>query len=542
MADDAGHSDAYNNQVGASYSWYVLGILFVVYALNFIDRQILGILAPQIASDLKLSLADLGFLYGTAFAVFYALFGIPLGKLADMWVRTRLMAIGLGLWSLMTVASGFAGSLTQLTLARIGVGIGEATASPCAYSMISDYFPKTKRATALAIYGSGLYFGAGLSLFLGGAIADSWNSYFVHENAPFGLQGWQAAFVVVGLPGLILALIVGSIKEPVRGLADGLITPPAPNPWPKFFDELTSVIPPFTLFHLVRHKASASTIITNLLSAVLIAVIAYGMFSLTKDWKQWAALGVGIYAITSWAQALKLRDKPSFVMIWGSPTFVCIVLAGGFISFSGYSFGYFAVQYAMPYFSMSAKEAGLLVGLPGALSAAAGATIGGIGADWAHRRHASGRLIWCLVTTSVAVPFAFISFLAESKLIFLMSLYVLNFFGSMWLGGCAATMQDLVLPRMRGVAAATFFVATTLIGLALGPYFTGMVADLHIPAAIKSAGAVPPEILADALRTGILAAYASCPIVLIVLTIAIVRLPAEIASKAMRARAAGEHI
>ena len=127
-------------RVGA-YAWYALIVLVIVYALNFIDRQILSILAEDIKRDLGLEDAQIGFLYGTAFAVFYALFGIPLGRLADSWYRGRVMAIGLALWSSMTALSGFANSFAMLAVARIGVGVGEAAASPAAYSMISDWFP-----------------------------------------------------------------------------------------------------------------------------------------------------------------------------------------------------------------------------------------------------------------------------------------------------------------------------------------------------------------------------------------------------------------
>jgi MFS family permease len=124
------------------YAWYALLVLVLVYVINFVDRQIISILAQDIKHDLHLQDAQIGFLYGTAFAVFYALFGIPLGRLADSWYRGRLIAIGLGLWSSMTALSGLASNLAMLTVARIGVGIGEASASPAAYSMISDYFPK----------------------------------------------------------------------------------------------------------------------------------------------------------------------------------------------------------------------------------------------------------------------------------------------------------------------------------------------------------------------------------------------------------------
>ncbi|MBS0475633.1 MAG: MFS transporter, partial [Proteobacteria bacterium] len=175
------------------YAWYVLGVLVLVYILNFIDRQILSILAVDIKKDLDLTDGDIGFLGGAAFAVFYALFGIPLGRLADNWKRVRLLSIGLALWSTMTALSGLARNATTLTLARMGVGVGEATASPTAYSLISDYFPRRQRATALAIYSSGLYLGGGVSLLIGARIGQVWNASYP-GGGPLGLVGWQAAF------------------------------------------------------------------------------------------------------------------------------------------------------------------------------------------------------------------------------------------------------------------------------------------------------------------------------------------------------------
>src|ERR687889_735740 len=158
------------------YAWYALFVLVLVYIVNFIDRQIISILAQDIKHDLHVDDAQIGFLYGTAFAVFYALFGIPLGRLADSWYRGRLMAIGLTLWSSMTALSGLANSFGMLAAARVGVGIGEASASPAAYSMIADFFPKERRATALSIYSSGLYIGGGLSLPIGGLVLSRWNT------------------------------------------------------------------------------------------------------------------------------------------------------------------------------------------------------------------------------------------------------------------------------------------------------------------------------------------------------------------------------
>jgi len=221
MGEAAGATEGARAPRVSAYAWYALFVLVLVYIVNFIDRQILSILVADIQADLGVSEAEIGFLYGTAFAVFYALFGIPLGRLADSWYRGRLMAIGLALWSSMTVASGFASTLGQLAAARIGVGIGEASASPAAYSMIADSFPKERRATALSIYSAGLYIGGALSLPIGGAVASQWNrAYPAAELAPLGLAGWQAAFLAVGLPGLLLALWVLSLREPLRGAMD----------------------------------------------------------------------------------------------------------------------------------------------------------------------------------------------------------------------------------------------------------------------------------------------------------------------------------
>jgi MFS family permease len=174
-----------------AYANYVLFVLVLVYVFNFIDRQILSILAEEIKADLGLDDAQIGFLYGTAFAVFYAVFGIPLGRLADVWVRRNVISLGLAFWSGMTALSGTARSFGSLATFRIGVGVGEASASPAAFSMLSDYFPPRLRATAVGIYSSGVYIGAGIGLLIGGQVVDRWNGAFP-DGGPFGLVGWQA--------------------------------------------------------------------------------------------------------------------------------------------------------------------------------------------------------------------------------------------------------------------------------------------------------------------------------------------------------------
>lgn len=465
-------------EIGGRYSWYVLSVLVVVYVFNFIDRQILSILAEDIKADLGLTDAHLGFLYGTAFAVFYSLFGIPLGRLADMWLRGRLMAMGLALWSAMTAVSGFATNFTHLAVARIGVGIGEASASPAAFSMLSDLFPKEKRATVLAIYSSGLYIGAGISVLIGGLIVDGWNAAFPAGTAPLGLKGWQAAFLAVGLPGLLLAVLVATFREPVRGLADGILSRPEPQPWAKFFDELSAVLPPLTLLHLRRHGAPASLIAANLGLAAVIVAAATALTWLTGDWLQWSAVALGIYAAITWSQGLKLRDKPTYALIFGSPVFVCAVLSFGLISFAGYATGFWSVPYAMREFGVSKSEAGIVLGLSAMVGSSAGVIGGGRLSDWLRLRRADGRILLAAAAVILPVPFLIIAYTTSDLMMFYVMNLVVSIFGALWVGAAAATGQDLVLPRMRGAATATYFLGTTLLGLALGPYYVGKISTL----------------------------------------------------------------
>ncbi len=186
---------------------YALSVLLVVYTFNFIDRQILSILMESIKLDLGLSDQALGFLAGFAFASFYAVMGIPIALWADRGNRRNLISLALAIWSVMTAMSGLAQNFTHLALARIGVGIGEAGCSPPAHSMISDYYPQKERATALGIYALGIPFGIMFGMFIGGWINEAF--------------GWRRAFFVVGLPGLILALVVRfTLHEPTRGMSD----------------------------------------------------------------------------------------------------------------------------------------------------------------------------------------------------------------------------------------------------------------------------------------------------------------------------------
>ncbi len=200
-----------------TYTRYALGLLVVVYVFNFIDRSILSILLESIKEEFEVSDAYLGLLSGPAFAILYSVVGLPIARWSDRGSRTTIISLAVLAWSGMTAVTGLASTFSQLMLARIGVGIGEAGCSPPAHSLISDYFPLSRRATALSIYSLGIPIGGGIGFLAGG-----WLDEFFD---------WRTAFIVVGLPGVLLALIVKlTLKEPKRGNFDEPAKANAPQP------------------------------------------------------------------------------------------------------------------------------------------------------------------------------------------------------------------------------------------------------------------------------------------------------------------------
>ncbi|MCB1687266.1 MAG: MFS transporter [Halioglobus sp.] len=200
-------TDIPDETISPGYANYVLGVLFVVYVFNFIDRQVMSVFIGPIKQEFGASDTQMGLLVGFAFALLYTFAGIPIARWADSGNRRNIIAIGLTLWSAMTVASGMARSFAQLAIARVFVGIGEAAGSPPAHSLIADYFPLSRRATALAIYSAGAFVGSGLAYLGGGYLRE----YF----------DWRMAFIVLGAPGLIVALVLRfTVKEPPRGYSE----------------------------------------------------------------------------------------------------------------------------------------------------------------------------------------------------------------------------------------------------------------------------------------------------------------------------------
>jgi len=522
-----------DDEIGGRYSKYVLGVLIIVYVFNFIDRQILSILAEPIKQDLGISDADIGFLYGTAFAVFYAVFGIPLGRMADVWVRKNLISIGLGFWSLMTALSGTARSFVSLAAYRFGVGIGEASATPAAFSMLSDYFPPHRRATVLAIYSSGIYIGAGIGLFLGGAIVDGWNAAFPDPDlAPFGLRGWQVAFFAVGLPGLLMSLWVWTLKEPRRGQSEGIVTPEHPHPFRETGRSLASVLPPFTVFALYGVGGMRSVWV-NLLTAVLVAAGAYAANAATESPTQWIALGVGVYAAVSWVQNLKLSDPATFGMMFRSKAFVLSTIGFPAISFVTYGVGFWSPPFMLRVHGVSLAEAGLLLGGGAALGGWLGITLGGWLADHLRRYTQNARVYLGLAVPIFATPFGLGFIYTDNPWIAYACSFGFSIFSPMWIGAAASTVNDLVMPRMRAQASAYYVLMNTFIGLALGPFLMGQVSDFYI-AAGWDAG--------DALRRAMLWGLGMLLVSMVFLLAALRYLRSDEDSRLDRARAMGEPV
>lgn len=499
-----------------------LGVLVLVYVLNFVDRQILSILNEEIQRDLGLDDGQMGFLYGTAFAVFYAVFGIPLGRLADVWVRRTLIAASLAVWSAMTALSGLARNFLELAGARIGVGIGEAGASPAAFSMLADLYPPARRATVLALYSSGIYLGAGLSLMIGGQIVGRWDAAW-DGAPPLGLRGWQVAFFAVGLPGILLALVVRMLPEPVRGGLEGRVAPAHPAPFRAFVEELRAVVPPFTLWHLLATRAGGRAWAVNLGAVVALAAAAWALVLATGDTLQWSALAVGLYAAFSWSQALARRDPPSARLILGTPALRWLALGFSLLAFTGYGIGYWTAPFFLRVHEVPIGRVGLLVGATAAAAGWIGVAVGGWLADAWRARTPRGR-IWLAIAASLApLPLLPWMLLTGNTTLALLLNVPVSMAGSMWVGVGAATVTDLVLPRMRATASAAYLLVVTFIGLALGPYGIGQLSDA----------------LGD-LRYAMLAALAANVVGAVLLAIGARGLPEAEASLTERARTAGE--
>ncbi|WP_027948858.1 spinster family MFS transporter [Haliea salexigens] len=274
---------------------YVLTILVIAYTFNFIDRQILGILVEPIRLELGVSDTAMGLLTGLGFALFYTLMGIPIARYADRANRRNLIAAAVGIWSVFTAAQGLAQNYWQLLAYRIGVGVGEAGCSPPAHSMLADYYPANERATALGIYSLGIPIGILFGFFVGGWM----NEWF----------GWRVAFFVVGIPGIVLALVIRfTLREPDRGMSETRVTAPGSQP---------------SIAAVFRYLLARRSFVHMALGGGITAFVGYGLIS-------WSA------AFLARSHGMSSGEIGTWLgLIFGIPGGIGIVLGGRLADYLG---------------------------------------------------------------------------------------------------------------------------------------------------------------------------------------------------------------
>lgn len=328
---------------------------------------------------------------------------------------------------------------------------------------------------------------------------------------------------MVGLPGLLLALWVRSLREPVRGQADGVAAIVEARPWREFWRELSAVLPPFTLANLWWRGGRWRTLTANLLAAVDCVSTAAGLTRLLGNPVQWYSLAIGLYAAVSWAQSLRLRDPACFALVLRMPSLQAANLAVALLAFTSYGYGFWIAPYLIRTHGENVARVGLILGGIAAGSGWLGVTLGGILADRLRQRSPTGRLRVGMLAAVLPVPFAVLLLLAPSLTVAYLVCVPLFVTTSLWLGPGASTVQDLVLPRMRAVASAAYLLVVTFIGLALGPYTVGRLS--------VALGGLRPALLWALLANGLslgCALYAAR------------RLPGDEESRWERAQAAGE--
>ena len=397
---------------------------------------------------------------------------------------------------------------------------------------MADYFSDRIKTTVYSIYASGIYIGGGIGIFLGGWIADSWNAaYPISELAPFGFAGWQIAFISVGIPGLIVALLVLTIKEPLRGHTEDVEIKKVDKPFKEAGKMLAGIIPFASIINLYKDGSDKKEIYLQLAFKLGIFLLIFAMGILTSDWMQWSAFGLGLYALLSWIQTVKIKDPVSYEIVFKSKTMNLIMVAFPLFSFMGYAVSAFLPTYFMETFEVSKTIAGRNLGLQSAIFGFLGLLFGGVFSDYLRKSFANGRLIVGMISVVLSPIFLILALHAETLFLFYVHHIIWSFVSTFWVGLCVATATDLALPRMRGMASAYFILMASVVGLALGPYTVGKVADIYISYGNSTAEAL--SLSMQTLSTVFL-------ISLTLLFFAVKNLPSEEKSKFDRARELGE--
>jgi MFS family permease len=408
---DAGLTTAPKPLFSDAYKRGVLMTLTACYTLNFVDRTIVSIIGQPMKESLGISDAQLGLLGGAAFAILYTVLGIPIARLAERFSRVNIMAICITIWSAFTALCGLAPNFGALFLMRVGVGIGEAGCSPPAQSLISDYYEPRRRASALAVYAFGIPLGGMLGAIFGGIIAQ--------------YLSWRLAFLIVGLPGVLVAVLLKLVvKEPPRGHSETIATPALP-------EAVTPAEEP------VQPKRSF-------------------------------AQEIGFEVSELWIVGKR---------IFGTWSFLNMTLGVTLASFAGYGAGAFGSNYFIRTFGLGLALVGVLFGLIGGFSSGVGTLTGGFFTDWLSKR---SRAWYALVPgfgLAIAVPIYLFAYTRGDWKVAAAILLLPGIFQYTYLAPTFGVIQNAVDTRRRATATALLYFFLNFIALVGGPPFTGWLID-----------------------------------------------------------------
>ena len=460
------------------YRFYVLAILVFVYTLNFLDRQIIGILAAPLKAEFDLTDTQFGLLGGIAFASVYSTLAIPLAWLADRFSRVWIMTGALAVWSGFTALCGVAGSFTQLFLCRMGVGVGEAGGVAPAYSLISDYFPPSQRARALAVFAFGIPIGTAAGTLVGGLLAATY--------------GWRTAFIVVGLLGVLLApLLRLTIRDPKRGGTDAAAAAAAQAPD-------AAPIPA----KVGAPAAAPSTRVGTVASTILlVGAVLFALYGLAG----WLGLPLGadsplvmlFAALLSAVIGVSLRiARAAASVVIPKPSFWLLALGAASSSICGYGVAGWLPLFFMRSFDLTLSQTAWYYSGIALVGGLLGIWLGGFIADKLSRRGKGAYPMTPAIAFLISAPLFIAAMnspwiiglvlpgggsnfqqLALAFLIFLIPTGL----NLAWLGPITAAVQNLVPAAMRSTASALFLLINNLFGIAVGFYYFGWMSDLLAP-------------------------------------------------------------
>ena len=456
--------------ISLGYACFALLLLTLANVFNYFDRYLMSVTAEYVKADLKLTDAELGFLFGTAFSLLFGVVGIPMGRLSDHISRTKLTAYGLAWWSAMTGLAGGAGNFGQFAGARIGVGLGEAVLNPCSHSLISEYFPANVRSTALGFYFAGAFVGVGGAFVVGGYAVTHWAEIctVIPLEAACRVRPWQAAFVLAAVPGILLAVLIAGLREPARR------RPAVPHSTTAMMRELLVVIPFCNLVELAR-LGGGRAVSRNVLIAGALALAVILLSLISGDWYQWLAASISVYALSSWAQSIHLREPGVFALTFGDRSFRLIMFSTALIAVVTTTVEIWAAPFAIRSLKLPAAQVGLYLGTATVIASVAGGIIGGVVADW-WKRHDRRAPIWInLLSLLLPLPALIGMVSARTLQEYFVSYGFFCLFAHINAAPVGALIQDLSLPRMRGTVSAVNAMVILTFATSIGPYLTGKV-------------------------------------------------------------------